>query len=492
MNNRASRNAATAVLLSILSLNCAVFAPSAQTQTNISINQNDLAVLLDPIFAEQMAKSKIPGAAISIVKDGKVLFTKGYGYADVEKKTPVVPEKTIFRIGSITKVFTATAVMQMADRGRINLKDDVNKYLKGINVPSTFPQPITFKDLLTHTSGLDEISPGRRTSDETKVVPLAEFLKTRLVRLSPPGEIISYSTYNPALAGLLVEQITKTPFKSYLRHNVFEPLKMGRTSVAAVMPEHKQDLAIGYEYDGKNYQKLPFQWFHTYPASDINSTATDMARFMIAHLQYGKLDGKRILSEKSAREMQQTQFRNHPRIAGWAYGFQEGSQNNLRFIEHGGSMDDGYSALMTLLPEKNLGIFVACNTESGGFTVAGAVKNAFMNRYFPLPAKPEVPKTANPHPDTLKKFAGKYQSITYCHSCPPGTSYVPQPIEVKVTSDGMLSFLRGNWKQIEPMLFVLTDGARAGQAFFGFKENSAGEITYMFHDSYMVYERVRK
>lgn len=491
MNHRASRNATTLVLLSILLLNCG-FQPTAQTQTRISINRNDLALLLDPIFAEQMAKSNIPGAAISIVKDGKVLFTKGYGYADIEKKTPVVPEKTIFRIGSITKVFTATAVMQLADRGRIKLKDDVNKYLKGIKVPATFPQPITFKDLLTHTSGLDEISPGRRTSDETKVVPLGEFLKTRLVRLSPPGEIISYSTYNPALGALVVEQITKTPFKSYLRQNVFEPLRMDRTSIAAVVPEHKQDLAIGYEYDGKNYQKLPFQWFHTYPASDINSTVTDMARFMIANLQYGKLDGKRIMSEKSAREMQQTHFRNHPRIAGWAYGFYEGTQNNLRFVEHGGSMDDGYSALMTLLPDENLGIFVACNTETGGFSVAGAVKNAFMNRYFAMPAKPEVPKAANPHPDTLKKFAGKYQSITYCHSCPPNTSYVPQSFEVKVTSEGMLSFLGGHWKQIEPMLFVLTDGARAGQAFFGFKETSEGEISYMFHDTYMVYERVRK
>lgn len=492
MNNRASRNVTCAVLLSILFLNPAVFAPTAQTQTNISITQNDLAILLDPIFAEQMAKSKIPGAAISIVKDGKVLFTKGYGYADLEKKTPVVPEKTIFRIGSITKVFTATAVMQLADRGKINLGDDVNKYLKGVRVPATFSQPITFANLLTHTSGLDEISPGRHTSNKAEIVPLAEFLKTRIVRQFPPGEVISYGSYSPALAGLIVEQVSRTPFKTYLQKNIFAPLKMSRTSITAVNVEHQQDLATGYEYKENKYRKLPFEWFNTYPSSDINSTATDMARFMIANLQYGAIDGKRILSEKAAREMQQTHFRNHPRIAGWAYGFYEGTQNNLRFVEHGGSMDDGYSALMTLLPDENLGIFVACNTETGGFSVAGAVKNAFMNRYFAMPAKPEVPKASNPHPDTLKKFAGKYQSITYCHSCPPNTSYVPQPFEVKVTSEGMLSFLGGHWKQIEPMLFVLTDGARAGQAFFGFKETSEGEISYMFHDTYMVYERVRK
>jgi len=455
-----------------------------------SISPKELEILLDPIFAERMEKLHIPGAVVAIVKDGKIIYTKGYGVADVEKKTPVVPDKTLFRIGSITKVFTATAVMQLADDGKINLNDDVNKYLKGVQVPTTFSQAITFANLLTHTSGLDEISPGRRTSDESKVVPLGAFLKTRIVRHLPPGEVISYSTYNPALAAHAIEQITQTPFKVYLQKNVFEPLGMNHTSITAVKNEYKQNLAVGYEYGENKYQPLPFQWFHTYPASDINSTATDMARFMIANLQYGTIDGKRFLSEKAAREMQKTHFRNHPRIPGWAYGFYEGTQNNLRFVEHGGSMDDGYSALMTLVPEKNLGIFIACNTESGAFGLAGTVKNAFLNRYFPAPTKPEIPKAKNPLPAALKKFAGKYQSIIYCHSCPPKTSYVPEPFEVKVTDDGMLSFFGGHWKQIEPMLFILTDGERAGQVLFGFRENSKGEITFMFQDTYMVYEKV--
>jgi hypothetical protein len=200
-------------------------------------------------------------------------------------------------------------------------------------------------------------------------------------------------------------------------------------------------------------------------------------------LNYGTIDGKRILSERTAREMQATHFRNHPRIPGWAYGFYEGEQNNLRFVEHGGSMDDGYSALMTLVP--------GCNTESGGFGLAEAVKNAVFNRFFPSQTKAEVPNTKNPSPESLQKFAGKYQGIIYCHSCPPNTSYVPEPFEVKVTDDGMLSFLGGRWKQIEPLLFILTDGERAGRVLFGFKENKQGEIAFMFNDTYRVYEKVR-
>ncbi|MFN7949901.1 MAG: serine hydrolase domain-containing protein [Blastocatellia bacterium] len=459
-------------------------------QANHLSDSKALEALLDPIFAGQMTKLHIPGAVIALVKDGKLVFTKGYGVADIEKKTPVVPDKTIFRIGSITKVFTASAVMQMADRKKIKLTDDVNKYLTGVTVPDTFSRPITFHDLLTHTSGLDEISPGRRTSDENKVVPLGEFLKPRIVRRAPPGETISYSTYNPALAALAVEQITKMPFKLYLQKNIFAPLQMNHTSIAAVKHEYQQDLATGYEYAENKYQPLPFQWFHTYPASDINSTATDMARFMLAHLQLGALDGKRILSERAAREMQATHFRNHPKISGWAYGFYEGTQNKLRFIEHGGTMDDGYSALLTLVPEKNLGIFVACNTETGGIPLGEKIKTELFNRSFPAP-KPAVPQAKNPAPDALKKFAGKYRSLIYCHTCPPNSgAYVPNPFEVKVTADGMLSFLGGRWKQIEPMLFVLADGERAGQVLFGFKENSQGAITLMFYDAYNVYEKI--
>ena len=454
------------------------------------MNARELETLFGPIFAERMEKLHIPGAVVAVIKDGKIIFTKGYGVADVEKKNPIVPDKTLFRIGSITKVFTATAVMQLADNGRINLTDDVNKYLRGVRVPNTFAQPITFVHLLTHTSGLDEISPGRRTSNEAELVPLGAFLKTRIVRQFAPGEVISYSTYNPALAAHAIEQITGTPFKVYLQRNIFETLAMNRTSIAAVKDEYKRDLAIGYEYADGKYQPLPFQWFNTYPASDINSTATDMARFMIAHLQNGAIDGKRILSVRAAREMQQTHFRNHPRISGWAYGFYEGTQNNLRFIEHGGSMDDGYSALMTLVPEKNLGIFVACNTETGGFGLAETVKREFFNRYLPVRTKPEIPKTKNPSPDALKRFAGKYQSIIYCHSCAPNTSYVPESFEVKVIDNGMLSFFGGRWKQIEPLLFVLADGERAGQVLLGFKENKQDEIAFMFNDSYMVYEKV--
>ena len=184
-----NKNHALFIRLSCLLLTLLLFSGSirlAESQQSgikridAPISETDLGKIFDPIFSEQIEKLHVPGAVVAVVKDGKIIFTKGYGVADIEKKTPVVPDKTIFRIGSITKVFTATAVMQLADRGKINLNDDVNKYLKDFKVPNTYPQPITFANLLTHTSGLDEVTPGRRTGDETKIIPLGAFLKTRL------------------------------------------------------------------------------------------------------------------------------------------------------------------------------------------------------------------------------------------------------------------------------------------------------------------------
>jgi len=484
------------VVLSLL--NCQGFAAlplsvPTQTQSTTELGEKELAGLLDPIFAVQMEKLHIPGAVVVVVKDGKTIFTKGYGYGDIEKKTPVVPNKTIFRIGSITKVFTATAVMQLADRRKISLKDDINKYLKGFQVPNTYQQPITFANLLTHTSGLDEITPGRRTADKSKVIPLSEFLKTRMVRILPPGQIISYSTYNAAPGGLLVEQITGTPFKIYLRKNIFETLGMNHTSITDVIPQYQQDLATGYEYDGKEYQKLPFQWFNTYPASDINSTASDMARFMIANLAGGGLDGKRILSKRAMADMHATHFRDHPRVPGWAYGYYEGYQNGRRFIEHGGSMDDGYSALLTMLPKENFGLFVACNTETGGFGLGEALKEVLINQYFPSSEKPAVSsQLTNQTPAQLQRFAGKYRGYIYCHTCPPNSgAYFPDPVEVKLNDDGTLSFQDERWRQIEPLLFELASGPRAGQRLLAFRETPDGKITFMFQEAYRTYERVQ-
>jgi CubicO group peptidase (beta-lactamase class C family) len=451
-----------------------------ETKTINLTDAKELEAFLDPIFAERLEKLYIPGAAIAVVKDGKILFSKGYGYANFEKKTPVTADKTIFRIGSITKVFTATSLVQLTDRRKINLNDDVNKYLKDFKIQNTYPQPITFANLLTHTAGFDEINLGRKTTSTDKVVPLGEFLKTRLIRRRPPGELFSYSTYGISLMGYLVETISGASFKEYLNKNVLKPLRMNRTSIGSVPANLQTDLATGYDYSESGYQPLGFEHFNTYPASDINSTAMDMAHFMLAHLEGGRYGNGRILSERAARDMHARHFTNDPRLIGFTYGFFESRRNDVRAIEHGGVMD-GFSSLMYLLPDKKIGIYIACNRETSG--LQDRVKDAFLDRYFPSEDKSD---TAQPQPqlrERLERFAGKYQMDVYCHTCAEGErGFVPSAFEIKANADGTISFWGGRWRQVEPLLFRLVSGQLGnGEAIVAFREDQDGQIKYMIN-----------
>jgi CubicO group peptidase (beta-lactamase class C family) len=150
------------------------------------IDVRALEALLDRVIPAEMQQRQIPGAAFVLVQDGKVVFEKGYGFANLEEKVTVDTEKTIFPIASITKVFTATAVVQLADRGVLDLHADVNRYLKRAHVPATYSQPVTAAHLLTHTGGLDELR-GRLVEEGERVQPLDLFLSTRLIRVRPPA-----------------------------------------------------------------------------------------------------------------------------------------------------------------------------------------------------------------------------------------------------------------------------------------------------------------
>ena len=202
-----------AVILSFMLLATALQSSAYPQPKRINgpTDPKELEAFIDKIVTEEMERQHIPGAEFVFVKDGKVFFSKGYGFANLERQQRVVPEQTIFRIGSISKVFTATAVVQLADRGRLKLHTDVNRYLKKLKVPATFPEPVTPAHLINHTAGFDEIRPGTQGPSAESVLPLADFLRTRLKRIRPAGETIAYSTYGITLAGLLIEEVEKYP-----------------------------------------------------------------------------------------------------------------------------------------------------------------------------------------------------------------------------------------------------------------------------------------
>lgn len=447
------------------------------------IEAGELARFVDTLITRQMEKEHIPGAVFVLVQNGRVLYQRGYGFANIANGTRVDPERTIWRIGSISKVFTANAVVQLADRGRFRLSEDVNGYLTGFKVPATYPEPVRIEHLLTHTAGFDEIRPGTRAETAAGLMPLCDFVSTRLRRLRPPGKIISYSTYGITLAGCLVEQVSGTDFESYLATKIWKPLGMTRTNIA-VPDSLRPLLAQGYEYVNGSNQPAEWEWYHTTAASSINASGADMGRFIAAHLQSGKLGNTRILSVAAARDMHRRHAASHPRLAGFAYGFYESFVNGERLLEHGGNVE-GFAAQLTMIPERGVGFFIATQHEPA--QLKDVIRQALLDRYFPATTKPSPAVPMAGYRERVARFAGNYELNQYCHTCGSGRRPFMR-IEVKAHPDGTIS-ITGNRErlvEVSPLFFQGLSGS-GGAAFL---EDASGRITALAGDSWLVFERL--
>ncbi len=445
-----------------------------------SIDVAELTTLLESVVARGMRDGRIPGAAFVLVQNGRIVTARGFGVADVASKRAVSPETTVFPIASISKVFTATAVVQLADRGRFDLNADVNRYLKSVRVPATYPDSVTAAQLLSHTSGFDEL-PGRRARAASELMPLGRFLADRLVRVRPPGRITSYSSYGMALAGLLVEDVSGVSFEGYLRRNIFRPLGMTRTFIT-VPSARRGDLAKAYERDGERLVAVPYELYQTPPTSSILSTARDMAQFMLVHLQAGRHGHARILSAEAVARMHEQQATVHPLIPGWAVGFQVDDSNGQRILEHGGDIG-GFSALLTLLPEHGVGFFTVHHLE--GTNLRYAIRRAILDRFFPDQRVVSLPEPRADAAGGLRRFAGKYRASIFCHSCPDGGPNV-QDFDVQANGDGTLTVWDQRWVEVSPLYFVRLDG----RAHIGFAADESGRITALSGGSWRVLERI--
>ena len=190
------------------------------------LTRADVQAWLDGFLPYALQRGDVPGAVVTVVKDGEVLFKKGYGYADLKRKKPVDPDLTLFRPGSVSKLFTWTAVMQLVEQGKLDLDKDVNTYLD-FKIPSAFGKPITLRNAMTHTPGFEEVGRNLFSDDTTKVQPNGDWLKSWTpTRIYPPGTVPAYSNYATAMAGYIVQRVSGEPFEQYIEHHIFQPLGM--------------------------------------------------------------------------------------------------------------------------------------------------------------------------------------------------------------------------------------------------------------------------
>lgn len=470
------------------------------TQTTAAVSQSgptdplELEAFVDGVIAAQLQAYHVPGATVSIVKDGEIYLAKGYGYADLEIPTPVSADRTLFRPGSVSKLFTWTAVMQLAEQGKVDLNTDVNIYLRDIKIPDPYHQPVTLAHLLTHTAGFESRNEGLFVRQPEEIISLRDYLvRYRPARIYPPGQITAYSNYGAALAGYIIEQVSGKPYEEYVDENIFTPLGMTKSTFQRPpSAELINDLAMGYNYVDGAYQ-LQAEWVQPAPAGGLSTTATDMARFMIAHLQKGRYGDATILRTSTIQEMHRRQFTNDPRANGWTFGFMEAELNGQRIIWHGGATYFFHSALV-LLPEQNTGVFVSFNSI-GGSVARQAFIQAFLDHYYPA----SRPVLLNPPADfsqRVEQYTGSYLETRHNHTGVEKLLSLQSAVTIEATKGALKTVGIGfawpetetaRWIEIEPYVFRKIQG----EGTLIFLTDGQGAVTGLIdeNDPQVVYQK---
>jgi CubicO group peptidase (beta-lactamase class C family) len=376
-----------------------------------SVDATDVEAFMDGVMADQLRTAHIAGAVVAVVAGGRIILLKGYGYSDIAAHRPVDARTTLFRPGSVSKLFTFTAVMQLVEQGKLDLDADVNTYLTAFKIPDTYPEPITLRHLITHTAGFENINVELFAPDAAHLLSLAGALqRNQPRRVRPPGVYSSYSNYGVALAGLIVEEVSGQSFDEYVEEHIFRPLDMSHSTFREPLPPAlAPQMSTAYVFSGGTFVPLDFEYLHdAAPAGSATMTAEDMSHFMIAHLHGGQYGTARILEEDTAHRMHQQLFSNDGRVPGIAYGFNEGSINGRRFLAHRGDTQWFHSDLHLLI-DRDVGLFVSYNSPLPG-NQREALIQAFMDRYFPV----EAPDAIVPPVDFAERasrYVGEYQNM---------------------------------------------------------------------------------
>ena len=382
--------------------------PAAAGQAPAAADPAQLEALLDGVVLALQHEHRLPGLVVSVVRDDALIVAKGYGLADIAQGRPADPEASFFRIGSVSKTFTWTAVMMLADRGLIDPDADVNTYLRDVEVAEAFDAPVTLRDLMHHRAGFEDSFRVFTVPDDDPR-PLAALLaEHQPARVLPPGARTSYSNWGTALAAQVVEDVSGISFGDFLQAEILDPLGMTDTiwtPPAAMEPGQRERLATGYRparggLEIQEYLQLGAYW----PAGGMASTATDMARWMRFHLNGGEIDGVRLLGPGTHATMLTRAYDDRPQAADIAHGFQDRIYRNTRALGHSGGTAS-FLTNMVLVPELDLGVFLSQNSAQDLGPIV-QIPDRIIDRHLGLAYRPDLAAEGDAEP--LAEFAGTY------------------------------------------------------------------------------------
>jgi CubicO group peptidase (beta-lactamase class C family) len=405
-----------------------------------TLDRTDLETWLDGMVPYALKAGDMAGAVVVVVKDGTVLLQKGYGYADVSKKLAMDPEQTMVRIGSTSKLFTWTAVMQLVEQGKLDLDRNINDYLD-FTIPNDFGKPVTLRDLMNHRGGFEEGLKDILWTNPHGVPSTEAYLKEhKRPMLFAPGEVPAYSNYGAALAGYIVERVSKEPFERYIERHILVPLGMTHTSFDQPLPE-RFAAAVSKGYRSASAPPGPYELIVTRPAGSGTTTAADMSHFMIAHLQDGHFGDAEILQADTAKRMHSPSQQAPPGFDTMAHGFFRELRNGRTVIGHGGDTIFFHNEF-NLLPAERVGIDFAFNSRGRGeavYLAREALFDGFMDRYFPNSAAPVDPPALPTALADAQVIAGRYESSRRVEHGFLSLFYVLQQSVISANPDGTIS-----------------------------------------------------
>jgi len=427
--------------------------PAMVTPPQDQLPSAELEAYIDGLVLDAMDREHIAGVAVSIVQNNQVLLKKGYGAASLTAQRRVSPDTTLFRVGSISKTFTWLAVLREVEAGRIRINAPINLYLpEALQVKDQgYKTPVSVLNLMDHSAGFEDRALGQLfEKSPTRERSLTDYLRQeRPRRVHAPGAISSYSNYGAGLAGEAVSYVTGKPFERLIHDEIFGPLKMDHSTFREPRPwkdglaepmaaDLARDISEGYRWTGDSFETRPHEYIgHIAPAGSASSTASDMARYMLALLNDGSLDGVTIYGPATVKALK-TPIRATPKgINGWRHGFVEVSLpgGHTGFGHPGSTLS--FMSNMVLVPDLKLGIFITTNTETGrGLTQRLAP--GVLQQFF---APDQVfQRQGNPDLVALKSvYSGRYLGSRRAYGGLEGAvNRLNADLEVRITPDGRL------------------------------------------------------
>lgn len=442
-------------------LNVAIFSALFISMVSAQTKTVDFSELEKTIEAE-LAATKTPGAAVAIVSGEKVIFAKGFGTTSAEGGNQVSAD-TLFRMGSTTKMFTAAALLSQADAGKIKLDAPVGNYVK--NLPPRIAV-LNAHQLLSQSSGLRDFNPLASGNDDAVLERNIRLWKED-VFFTEPNKIYSYSSANYWLAGFLTEELTGKSYTDALAEIVFKPLGMTRSTISPFIAM-TYPLALGHAVQNGNPAVVrPIDNnVGKYPGGSMFSSANELARFAIAMLNGGRIEGKQAIPVSVVEQLQKPQFYlPGDEKAFYGYGLLGFEQQGVKTVSHGGA-SRGYGSFITFAPEQKIAVIVLANTS--GQTLP-KTRQKTMELLLPLkPQTGEQPKTSAMSADEMKNYTGKF-------------THAPQTWEI-FTKDGKL-FLKEDGKEFELKQTGKNEFSYA-QGGILFVPNEKGEIEHIFMGLY--------